>query len=306
MPDSKPNDSSLIRSGLASEYFLLAFLEPRSAYKLGQIIQNTTGKPDSSMITPHIDALKKSGYLFGEKGEKLSPNLDKLISEINVILSQKHIPLDKKESDFLLSVLQDRTFFQIVTNEIIRDIQNQPFRIHNIDALSIISEKLGFISSMFLLIKTLNPNADNQDDQDIEELHSVWKDYLTYLDSLVSWFSNEITSSKKKPIHVPKDIQLLAHKNNVDMAEFEKIMQKIEEDATKTRNILQQMIKNKQEIPPIRSLSEMAMFAFKTLPTSNAFMASSEDLLYKLAKLWSNYDGIAMAIGLANNFKTKT
>lgn len=307
MPDPKFNESSLIQSGLTSEYFLLAFLEPRSAYKLGQIVQNTTGKPDSSMITQHIKALKKSNYLFGEKGEKLSPNLAKLISEINTtFLSQKQDMLDKNESDLLVSMLQDRTFFQIVTNEITRDIQDQPFRTHNIDALKIISEKLGLIASMFLLIKIFNHNTDNQDSDkaEIDDLHSVWGENASTLDGLLSWFSDVVSS--KKTIHVPKDIELLAHKNDVDMAEFAKMKQKLEEDATKTQNILHQMIKNKQEIPPIKSLSKLVLFAFKTFPTSKAFMMVSEDLLFKLAKLWSNYDGIAMAIGLAKNFKTKT
>lgn len=291
---------------------MLAFLEPRTAYKLGQIVQNTTGKPDSSMITQHINALKKSGYLLGEQGEKLSPNIAKLISEINTtFLSQKQDMLDKSESDLLVSMLQDRTFFQIVTNEITRDIQGQSFRTHNIDALKIISEKLGLIASTVLVVKIFNPDTVQQEDlqetkEEIDEFHSAWSESAPTLDMLFSWFSNEIISSKKKPIQTPKNFDLLAQKNNVDIVEFTKMKQNLEEKVTLTRNTRQKMIKNKQEIPPIKSLSELASFFFKTLPTSQAFMSAPEDLLLKVAKLWSSYDGVAMGMGFAKNFKTNT
>ena len=302
----------MIRSGLTSEYFLLAFLEPRSAYKLGQIVQNTTDKPDSSMMTPHINALKNSDYLLGEKKEKLSPNLTKLISEINTtFLSQKQDMLDKNESDLLVSLLRDRTFFQLVSKEITQDIQGQQFRTHNIDALKIISDKLGLIAAMFLLLKILNPDTKQQDDsqqtkEEIDEFHSVWSETAPTRDTLFSWLSNQIISSKKTTVHTPKSLDNLAYKNNINMAEFVKIKQNLEENVTLTRNRLQKMIKNKQEIPPIKSLLDLVPFFFKTFPTSKAFTMAPENLLLKVAKLWSNYDGVAMAIGFAKTFNTKT
>ena len=60
------NDVDMLRKGLTSEYFLASFLEKDpSGYRLGQIVQDTKGKPpNSKTLYPSLNQLLKAIHVI--------------------------------------------------------------------------------------------------------------------------------------------------------------------------------------------------------------------------------------------------
>ena len=108
------NTTDLLRKGLTSEYFLASFLEKDpSRYRLGQIVQNTKGKPPNSKnLYSTLDELENAKYIV-EKNEKCYPNLEKLVDTINSIqIRQWQESLDSDEKQVLVGMLQNRGILQ--------------------------------------------------------------------------------------------------------------------------------------------------------------------------------------------------
>ena len=58
------NTADLLRKGLTSEYFLASFLEKDpSGYRLAQVVQNKTERPDTSKTYDVLERLTDSRYL---------------------------------------------------------------------------------------------------------------------------------------------------------------------------------------------------------------------------------------------------
>lgn len=146
---------NLLTSGLTSELFLLAFLEPSSARKLGQRLQNTTKNPTNySKVHPAVHDLTTSKYLkHNEKERKFYPNISKLVDELSEILEKKNIILSKGEKNSLQDCLERIHFLKIMTASVVNKLQNQPKGIHKINALDVFCETIGTIASGLILLK---------------------------------------------------------------------------------------------------------------------------------------------------------
>ncbi len=155
------NTADLLRKGLTSEYFLASFLEKDpSRYRLGQIVQNTHGKPPNSKnLYSVLDELEDAKYIV-EKNEKCYPNLERLVDTINSTqIRQWQESLDSDEKQILLGMLQNREFFKVVSDEILQYMHGQPARIHHIDALDTITNKIGLLTAAIILYRTHALNA---------------------------------------------------------------------------------------------------------------------------------------------------
>jgi hypothetical protein len=175
----------LLTTGLSSELFLLAFLEPDNARRLGQRLQNTTKTPSNySKIHPAIHDLTIAKYLkFKDEDRKYYPNLDKLIEEIDMILKGKNESLIDDEKKSLKQFLKGREFFKIISMDIEKKIQDQPKGKHQVNALEFFCDKIGYTVGGLLLLKQNSPKFQN-----LPKLTSEGKKELEKLDQL---FMNE-------------------------------------------------------------------------------------------------------------------
>ena len=148
------NDVDLLRKGLISEYFLVSFLEKDpSGYRLAQVVQNKMGRPDTSKTYDVLKRLTDSRYLV-EINEKYYPHLEKLTGVIDSTpLQDWQQSIDPDEKDTLVGMLQNREFFKIVSGGILDEMYGQPNRVHNIDALRIITNKIGLLTAAILLYR---------------------------------------------------------------------------------------------------------------------------------------------------------
>ena len=171
----------LLTTGLSSELFLLAFLEPDNVRKLGQRLQNTTGHPSNySKINPAIHNLTIAQYLKSKTSDdKYYPNLDKLIEEIDVIIKGKNESLTDNEKKSLKQFLKRQEFFKILAMGSDKEIQNQPTGKHKVNALKFFCDKIGHMACGLLLLKQNSPKF-----QKLPKLTPEYKKELEKLDQL--------------------------------------------------------------------------------------------------------------------------
>ncbi|NDF48438.1 MAG: hypothetical protein EB158_09790 [Nitrosopumilaceae archaeon] len=91
----KKDDFSLIRSGLASELYLLFFLKTDSTYEHAKIIKKTKQVPDVSKVYLARDRLEDQGFIE-KKGLRYYPVIEKLAEGIVELLKQKNKRLTKQ------------------------------------------------------------------------------------------------------------------------------------------------------------------------------------------------------------------
>lgn len=172
---------NLITKGLTSELFLLAFLEPDNARKLGQRLQNTTGHPTNySKVHPALHELTISGYLK-HKDEQYRPNISKLIDDFDVILQTKNNSFTLKERENFEEFLERREFLKILTLDVQRKLVNQPRGEHKINAMEVLGERLGFLATCGITMleqvdgfhEFLDKNYDDLDLAKIDELDTL-------------------------------------------------------------------------------------------------------------------------------------
>lgn len=180
------NSINLLRKGLSSEYFLASFLEKDpSGYRLAQVVQNKTGRPDTSKTYDVLEKLTDSKYLV-EKNEKYYPNLKKLVDTIDSNpLQDWQESFDPDEKEAFVGMLQNREFFKTVSDEILRQIHSQPNRIHNIDSLETIANKIGLLTAAIILYRTFTPYISqesgdgNSVENDLKKINENQKDFDT-------------------------------------------------------------------------------------------------------------------------------
>ena len=172
---SKKHD--LLTTGLSSELFLLTFLEPDNARKLGQRLQNTTGHPSNySKIHPAIHDLTIAKYLKSKTSDgKYYPNLDKLIEEIDTVLKGKEEFLTDDEKKSLKQFLKGREFFKIIAIDIEKRIQDQPKGKHQVNALKFFCDKIGYVAGGLLLLKLNSPKFQKLPKQTLEDKKELEK-----------------------------------------------------------------------------------------------------------------------------------
>jgi len=176
----------LLTTGLSSELYLLAYIEPDNARKLTQKLQNTSVNPTNySKTNPVIHDLTIKKYLkHNQNDEKYYVNIKKLVEELELILKECDITLDDNEKLHLTKILEQNEFFKIISQDVVKKIQEQEKGIHKINALDVFCERIGMFSSGILLQKKLDKsgNLDNLYDSDlsfeenITEFQEIWKE----------------------------------------------------------------------------------------------------------------------------------
>lgn len=173
----------LITKGLTSELFLLAFLEPDNARKLGQRLQNTTGHPTNySKVHPALHELTISGYLK-HKDEQYRPNISKLIDDFDAMLQAKSNSFTMKEKEDFAQFLERREYLKILTLDVQRRLISQPKGEHKINALNVLGERLGFLATLGIIMLE---NFDEMRDLSDKELDGEAMTKLNEIDTLLN------------------------------------------------------------------------------------------------------------------------
>lgn len=191
----------MLESGLSSELFLLAYAYPNSGYKYAQIIQNTAKMPNTSKIYPILQELKDKDYLI-LKNDKYYPNTVRLFEEITKHLSKNKYEFSETELKHIKNIALNREFFLFLLPDVIDLIQNQEKRVHNINALEYICEKIGYFASSYLLLKSHFPDIGKINHQNTEYYKSIEQISTELDDSLL-----EITEKMSKSIGGRKSIK---------------------------------------------------------------------------------------------------
>ena len=272
------NAADLLRKGLTSEYFLASFLEKDpSRYRLAQVVQNKmVGKPETSKSYGVIEKLTDAHYLV-EKNERCYPNLEKLVDTIDSSsLRTWQEPLDPDEKYTLVGMLQNREFFKVVSDEILEEMHNQPFRIHNIDALETIANKIGLLTTAIILYKTYALNvlqeSNTKPAESLKQTNEEQKDFGIVWDEMVIPDLKEVAFERKltkKAKEVQKQLMKIYKEQKKNAKGVEK------DSVSKPQNIMM--------------ISDAIMIFLKSLPSLRAFLFVPEKTLWKLCKLWEGY-----------------
>jgi hypothetical protein len=177
--------AGLLTTGLSSELFLLTYLEPNNIRQLAQKLQNTSRNPTNySKVSPAIHDLTIHKYLkHNQKDEKYYVNLKKLVEELELILKERDTTLEENEKLLLTKILERNEFFKILSQDIIKKIQEQEKGIHKINALEVFCSRIGMLSSGVLLQKKRDrsENLDLYDpemsfEENMTEIKEMWKE----------------------------------------------------------------------------------------------------------------------------------
>lgn len=274
------NTADLLRKGLTSEYFLASFLEKDpSRYRLGQIVQNTNGRPPNSKnLYSVLDELEDAKYIV-EKNEKWYPNLTKLVDTINSTqIRQWQESLDSDEKQVLVGMLQNREFFKVVSDEIFKEMHDQPARIHHIDALETIANKIGLLTAAIILYRTHALNAIRESggkdstENNLSQINEEQKDFdIAWNEQLIPMIKE--VAFERKLATKTKEIQ----KQVMKMYKEQKKNAKGEEKDSVSKP------------PNIMMISDAIMIFLKSMPSLRAFLFVPEKTLWKLCKLWEGY-----------------
>ena len=272
------NVADLLRKGLTSEYFLASFLEKDpSRYRLAQVVQNKmVGKPETSKSYGVIEKLTNAHYLV-EKNERCYPNLEKLVDTIDSSsLRNWQEPLEPDEKDTLVGMLQNREFFKVVSDEILEEMHNQPFRIHKIDALETIANKIGLLTTAIILYKTYALNvlqeSNTKPAENLKQINEEQKDFGIVWDEMVIPELKEVAFERKltkKAKEVQKQLMKIYKEQKKNAKGVEK------DSVSKPQNIMM--------------ISDAIMIFLKSLPSLRVFLFVPEKTLWKLCKLWEGY-----------------
>lgn len=152
----------MLRRGIHSELFLLAYAKPESGYGIARRHQDTIRRPDTSKTSKALDRLEESGYLY-LKNKKYYPNFEKLSYELFRYLNSKDIKLDEIESKFFKRLIEENLFFMFLGQDTLYRILIQPTRIHHIDALQIICSHVGMMCTQIARSRKMNISILTED-----------------------------------------------------------------------------------------------------------------------------------------------
>ena len=286
------NDVDLLRKGLTSEYFLASFLEKDpSGYRLAQVVQNKTGRPDTSKTYDVLERLTDSRYLV-EKNEKYYPRLERLVDTIDSNpLRNWQEPFDPDEKETFVNMLQNREFFKIASDEILDQIHNQPNRVHSIDALETIANKIGLLTAAIVLYRTFAPhivtNSDDDAEKGLKQINKSQDDFEAAWQEQVIPMLKEFAFDKKLASDAKKTQKEMMKTYNLQR----KNLKKSEKDSV-------------QKPPNMEMFSDAITIFLKSLPSLRLFFAVPEDILWKLCRLWEGYDSFQYTVkiiqGLVN------
>lgn len=286
------NSIDLLRKGLSSEYFLASFLEKDpSGYRLAQVVQNKTGRPDTSKTYDVLEKLTDSKYLV-EKNEKYYPNLKKLVDTIDSNpLRDWQESFDPDEKETFVGMLQNREFFKIVSNEILRQIHSQPNRIHIIDSLETIANKIGLLTAAIILYRTFTPYVSqesghgNSAENDLKKINEDQE----YFDT--AW--NEQVIPMLKEFAFDRKLKSAAKKTQKEM------MKPYNQEKKNLKKHEQHSI---PKPPNMEIFSDAVTIFLESLPSLRLFLAIPEDMLWKLCRLWAGYDSFEYSLKIIQGF----
>ena len=285
------NDVDLLRKGLTSEYFLASFLEKDpSGYRLAQVVQDKTGRPDTSKTYDVLERLTDSRYLV-EKNEKYYPRLERLVDTIDSNpLWKWQESFDPDEKETFVNMLQNREFFKIVSDEILDQIHNQPYRVHSIDALEIIANKIGLLTAAIVLYRTFAPHIVTGSDADdaekgLKQINESQNDFETAWQEQVIPILKEFAFDRK--------LKSGARKTQEEM------MKPYNQEKKKLKKYEKHSI---PKPPNMEIFSDAITIFLKSLPSLRLFLAVPEDLLWKLCRLWEGYDSFEYTLKIIRGF----
>jgi len=242
----------------------MAYLEPNNIRQIAMKLQNISGPPSNySKAHPIITKLTAKNYIkFNYEERKYYVNIPKLASEISLILQSKEISLTNTEIGYLERLLQEHEFFKLISQDIVKKIQNQEKSKHEINALDVFCEQIGGLASTFLIQRKMG-NVKNEPafgvigkDLSISELNEELNNFQTIWDNII----------KQMEPRLKKELR-----NN----------------------------------PLVDLFLERIFPMFKIMPSVSIFFAMSDITLEKFAKLWDRYDGVKIALDLAEIYKKK-
>jgi hypothetical protein len=148
-------ETSLLRHGIHSELFLVAYSHPDTIYGIAKRHQDTENRPDTSKTGKALEKLEKAGYLYS-KNKKYHPNIERLSKELSEYLSLEEINLTDREFTYIQQLLTKNDFFILLYNDVLYRILTQPPRIHHIDALQVICNNIGMMCTFFMMARKNN------------------------------------------------------------------------------------------------------------------------------------------------------
>ena len=181
--------------------------------------------------------------------------------------------IDPDEKDTLIGMLQNREFFKIVSGEILDEMYNQPNRIHNIDALRIISNKISLLTAAILLyrIQVMNmmqESSDGNSKKSLSEINEEQKDFG------IAW--NEQVIPMLKEFAFEKKL----------VSNAKKVQKEVTKKYIKQKKYTKKELKNSVPKPPNMKLFSDAVIIFlKSMPSLRLFLFVPEDTLWKLQVL---------------------
>lgn len=152
---------NLLRTGLTSELFLLAYIKPDKPRRLAKRLYDSED-PDTSKIYPAIHSLTLANHVKMNDDNLVCANIKSLVNGFEQMLQAKKLSLEDNEKAILLNLLQAKMFISAMAPHALEKIRkNSKSQKHDTDALSIVADTLGAVTSTYHLGEAFRSN-DNE------------------------------------------------------------------------------------------------------------------------------------------------
>ena len=190
---------------------------------------------------------------------------------------------------------KNREFFKIVSREILDEMYGQPNRVHNMDALRIISNKIGLLTSAILLYRIQAMNMmQESDDEDSSKQNSLSQINEEQKDFGVAW--NEQVIPMLKEFAFEKKL----------VSNAKKVQKDLTKNYIKKKKYTRKELKDSVPKPPnMKLFSDAVMIFLKSMPSLRLFLFVPEDTLWKLCRLWEGYDSFEFVVKIIQGLKTQ-
>ena len=188
-------------------------------------------------------------------------------------------------------MLQNREFFKIVSDEILRQIYSQSNRIHSIDSLEIIANKIGLLTAAIMLYRTFTPYVFQESDDGNSAKNNLKKINEDQKDFDTAW--NEQVIPMLKEFAFDRKLKSGAKKTQKEM------MKPYNQEKKKLKKHEQNPI---PKPPNVEIFSDAITIFLESLPSLRLFLAVSEDMLWKLCRLWEGYDSFEYTLKIIQGF----
>ncbi len=251
----------MLRKGLTSELFFLAFLQPETGYTLAQRLQGSKKTPNTSKTSIALKKLEKAGYLRREEDGKFYHIPEKLVQElIDYLKNEQGVILDEKEKKILRHLISENYSFFFASHEVIHKMLDRPNGTHDLDAIKTISDKIGQISAEHLELKKKYGSNIPKTNQPFEKTQEDLSKFV------------EVENKKWEALFRWKKFTQIEKKRGIEFTLKEKM---------KAVNTFNNTVKS----------SMMIEILFDKMPDTT---------IEKFAYLWSQYYGFQLGLNLPN------